>query len=90
MNAHYFFPPADAYALNRCLFRLKSEPAYRRRFVAEPDAALSEAALDATRRAALTAFDRDRLVSLGAHPYLVFMAELRLKMERAPASFEEF
>ena len=35
MNAHYFFPPAAAYALNRCLFRLKSEPAYRSRFVAD-------------------------------------------------------
>jgi aromatic-ring opening dioxygenase LigAB LigA subunit len=90
MNAHYFFPPADAYTLNRCLFRLKSEPAYRRRFVADPDAAMTEASLDAPRRAALAAFDRDRLVSLGAHPYLVFMAELRLKMERAPAAFEQF
>jgi Aromatic-ring-opening dioxygenase LigAB, LigA subunit len=90
MNAHYFFPPAEAYALNRCLFRLKSEPAYRRRFVADRDAAMSDAALGPDARAALSAFDRDRLVALGAHPYLVFMADLRLKMERAPAAFEKF
>lgn len=90
MNAHYFFPPADAYPLNRCLFRLKSEPAYRARFVADREAAMGEAGLGAESRAALSAFDRDRLVALGAHPYLVFMADLRLKMERAPAAFERF
>jgi aromatic-ring opening dioxygenase LigAB LigA subunit len=90
MNAHYFFPPAEAYPLNRCLFRLKSEPAYRRRFVADAEAAMSEAGLMSDARAALKASDRDRLVALGAHPYLVFMADLRLKMERAPAAFEHF
>jgi hypothetical protein len=90
MNAHYLFPPAEAYPLNRCLFRLKSEPAYRRRFVADAEAAMSEAGLMPDARAALKASDRDRLVALGAHPYLVFMADLRLKMERAPAAFEHF
>ena len=90
MNAHYFFPPAEAYPLNRCLFRLKSEPAYRARFVADASAAMTEVGLDDEGRAALTAFDRDRLVAMGAHPYLVFMAELRVKMERAPAAFERF
>jgi hypothetical protein len=89
-NAHYFFPPADAYPLNRCLFRLKSEPAYRARFVADREAAMTEAGLGQESRAALVAFDRDRLVGLGAHPYLVFMADLRLKMERSPAAFEQF
>jgi hypothetical protein len=90
MNAHYFFPPANAYALNCCLFRLKSEPAYRRRFIGDRTAAMTEAGLGADARAALTTFDRDRLVGLGAHPYLVFMADLRLKMETAPAAFEQF
>jgi hypothetical protein len=90
MNAHYFFPPADAYPLNRTLFRLKSEPAYRRRFVADRETAMAEAGLADDVRAALVTFERDRLVALGAHPYLVFMADLRLKMERAPAAFEKF
>lgn len=90
MSTHYFFPPAAAYALNRCLFRLKSEPAYRARFVADPDTAMVEAGLAPETRAALVSFDRDRLVGLGAHPYLVFMADLRLRMERAPATFERF
>jgi hypothetical protein len=90
MNAHYFFPPAGAYPLNRCLFRLKSEPAFRARFLADREAAMREAGLGEESRAALAAFDRDRLVGLGAHPYLVFMADLRLKMARTPAAFERF
>ena len=49
-----------------------------------------EAGLDAPTRAALVGFDRDRLVALGAHPYLVFMAQLRLAMAREPGTFEEF
>jgi hypothetical protein len=90
MSTHYFFPPASAYPLNRCLFRLKSDADYRARFLADPEAAMAEHGLDASARAALSAFERDPLIALGAHPYLVFMADLRLKMERKPAAFEHF
>lgn len=90
MSPHYFFPPAAAYPLNRCLFRLKSDAAYRARFLADPEAAMDEGGLDAAARQALRAFERDALVALGAHPYLVFMADLRLRMERAPGTFEHF
>jgi len=90
MNHHYFFPPASAYALNRCLFRLKSDAAFRARYLADPDAAMDELGLDADGRAALRDRARDRLVALGAHPYLVFMAELRIGMERSSAAFEHF
>jgi hypothetical protein len=89
-DTHYFFPPASAYPLNHCLFRLKSDPAFRARYLAEPRAAMDEAGVPAEARDALRAFDRARLVPLGAHPYLVFMAELRVRMERAPEAFEEF
>jgi hypothetical protein len=34
--------------------------------------------------------DRDGLLARGAHPYLVFMADLRLRMEREPVAFEFF
>ena len=51
---------------------------------------MDEAGLDAPARGALARFDRDRLVALGAHPYLVFMAQLRLAMAREPGTFEEF
>jgi hypothetical protein len=88
--AHYFFPPASAYPLNRCLFQIKSDNAYRDRFVADADAAMNELGVDPAHRVALRDFDRDPLISLGAHPYLVFMAELRVKMDKTPGAFEHF
>lgn len=90
MGTHYFFPPANAYRLNKCLFLLKSDDAFRARYLDDPASAATEAGLDPETRAALVAFDRDRLVALGAHPYLVFMSGLRLKMESEGEAFEYF
>jgi hypothetical protein len=90
MSMHYRFPPAAAYPLNRCLYLLKSDADYRARFLADPEAAMDALGVAADARPALRAFERDRLVGLGAHPYLVFMADLRLSMDRSPAAFERF
>ncbi len=90
MSLHYTFPPAAGYPLNRCLYRLKSDDAFRERYLADPEGTLREAGLDAERIAALRALDRDRLLTLGAHAYLVFMAALRLKMTTSPQRFERF
>jgi hypothetical protein len=87
---HYRFPPARAYALNRCLFGLKSDHAFRARFLDDASAAMRELGLDAEDQAAVLARDRDALVARGAHPYLVFMAELRLRMEGGTGTFEYF
>jgi hypothetical protein len=87
---HYTFPPAAAYRLNRCLHAIKSDSAYCARFLADPAAAMDELGLNAEERAALLANDRDVLVRRGAHPYLVFMAELRLRMAREPGTLEHF
>jgi len=87
---HYRFPPASAYRLNRCLFALKSDDGFRARFLKDAQAAMSELGLDAEDAAALLGGDRDALLARGAHPYLVFMADLRLRMEREPVSFEFF
>lgn len=89
-DLHYAFPPASAYRLNRCLYALKSDPAFRARYLADPGAAMAEMALSGAERAALSARDRDALVGLGAHPYLVFMADLRLRMEQARSAYECF
>ncbi len=90
LEAHYRFPPAHAYPLNRCLFALKSDDAFRARFVADPGAAMHEIGLGAEDQAALRAGDRDGLVARGAHPYLVFMVDLRLRMDRGTTTFEYF
>jgi hypothetical protein len=87
---HYRFPPASAYRLNRCLFALKSDDVFRVRFLKDPPAAMRELELDPDDAAAVLRRDRDALLARGAHPYLVFMADLRLRMEREPVSFEHF
>lgn len=90
MSLHYPFPPASAYRLNRCLFALKSDEAFRERYLADPAGAAVEMGLDAEDAAALRAGDRDALVARGAHPYLVFMAELRLGIARGTVEIEYF
>lgn len=87
---HYFFPPASAYGLNACLFRLKSDDAFRARWAADAPAVVAALGLAPEAQAALLALDRDTLVGLGAHPYLVFMAGLRLRMDRETTAFEYF
>ena len=89
-GAHYRFPPAAAYPLNRCLKALKSDRAFAERFVADPRAAAREHGLTDDEARLLDPLDRDALVSRGAHPYLVFMAGLRLKMLREPGKMELF
>ena len=89
-DLHYRFPPASAYRLNRCLFALKSDREFLARYLADPKAAAAEMGLREDETRDLLAGDRDALVARGAHPYLVFMASLRLRMERDPANFEFF
>jgi hypothetical protein len=89
-DLHYVFPPARAYRLNRCLFAIKSDNVYRDRFLADPAAAMTAMGLDADEQAALLAGDREALVRLGAHRYLVFMADLRRRMATGPETFEKF
>ena len=89
-DLHYRFPPASAYRLNRCLFALKSDREFLARYLADPISAAAEMELGEDEARDLIAGDRDALVARGAHPYLVFMASLRVRMEREPAQFEYF
>src|SRR5262245_58226059 len=89
-DLHYRFPPAGAYRLNRCLFALKSDRDFLARYLADPKGAAAEMKLDDAETRDLLAADRDALVARGAHPYLVFMASLRVRMEREPGQFEYF
>ena len=89
-DLHYRFPPASAYRLNRCLFALKSDREFLARYLADPKATASEMELGEDEARDLLAGDRDAMVARGAHPYLVFMASLRVRMERDPAQFEYF
>jgi hypothetical protein len=90
MDLHYRFPPASAYRLNRCLFALKSDREFLARYLADPKAAVGEMGLGEDEARELRAGDRDALLARGAHPYLVFMAMRRVRMEREPSTFEYF
>jgi len=87
---HYPFPPARAYRLNRCLYAIKSDPEFCARFRADASTAGAEMELSAAEQKALSPLDRDALVALGGHPYLIFMADLRLRMAGDPAALEYF
>jgi hypothetical protein len=89
-DLHYRFPPASAYRLNRCLFALKSDRDFLARYLADPKAAAAAMELSEDETRDLLAADRDAMVARGAHPYLVFMASLRVRMEREPGDFEYF
>jgi len=88
--AHYRFPPASAYALNRCLYAIKSDRVFAERFLADAETVMAEQGLSEDERADLRRMDRDALVARGAHPYLVFMAGLRLATLAEPGSLEYF
>ena len=90
MTAHYRVPASEAYPLNRVLYALKSDPAFIERFLADPVAATGGLGLTGGERADLRRMDRDALVARGAHPYLVFMAGLRLKMAGERGALEYF
>ena len=88
--SHYRFPPASAYALNRCLYTLKSDRTFAERYLADAEAVVGEMGLSEGEWEDLRRMDRDALVARGAHPYLVFMAGLRLKMLAEPGGLEYF
>jgi Aromatic-ring-opening dioxygenase LigAB, LigA subunit len=81
MSLHYRFPPAQAYQLNKCLFALKSDHGFCQRYATDAEQALQEFHLTLEERDAVRRGDQERLVALGAHPYLAFMARLRLEMQ---------
>src|SRR5437773_10286843 len=61
-DAHYRFPPAAAYRLNRCLFALKSDAAFRQSFQQDAARAMTEAGLGDHDQKLMLARDRDALV----------------------------
>ena len=82
MSLHYRFPPAQAFQLNKCLSALKSNAAFRQRYTANAERALQEFHLTPEERAAVRLGDQEHLVTLGADPYLAFMASVHLDMDQ--------
>lgn len=59
------------YAVNSLLYRLKKEPDYRARFMANASAALAGLDLTEAERAAFVAHDMRRINELGGYLHLV-------------------
>src|SRR2546426_6449929 len=81
-DAHYRFPPAAAYRLNRCLFALKSDAAFRESFQQDAARAMTEAGLGDHEQKLMLARDRDALAAAGPHPDPVLMAGPRPPIDR--------
>jgi hypothetical protein len=87
MSLQYRFPPAQAYQLNKCLFALKGDIDFRKRYAADAERALQEFRLTLEEREAIRRGDQERLIALGAHPYLAFMARMRMEMEQGETPY---
>jgi hypothetical protein len=64
-------PRVSRYAVNSLLYRLKKEPDYRARFMADASAALAGLDLTEAERAAFVAHDMRRINELGGYLHLV-------------------
>ena len=64
-------PGVSRYAVNSLLYRLKKDPEYRARFLADPTAALAGLDLTEDERAAFIARDMHRINELGGFLHLV-------------------
>jgi hypothetical protein len=80
MALQYRFPPVQAYQLNKCLFALKSDATFRQRYATDAEQALREFHLTLEEREAVRRGDQERLVALGANPYLAFLARMHQEM----------
>ncbi|HZU04469.1 MAG TPA: hypothetical protein VFB73_00705 [Chloroflexota bacterium] len=78
---HYAYADPARYALNTALYTLMNDRALRQQFLADADAALARFALTDEERAAIKRRDVKALTTLGAHPFLAFMADYNLKYE---------
>lgn len=68
--------------LTQVLHRLANDPAERARFAADPPAYAAAADLDADERTALAALDQARLLALGIHPLVFFLANMQIEHAR--------
>jgi aromatic-ring opening dioxygenase LigAB LigA subunit len=59
------------YAVNSLLYRLKKEPEFRARFIADPAAALEDVDLSEPERTAFLARDMRKINALGGYLHLV-------------------
>ncbi len=87
---HYKFPPAKAYKLNKCLYMIRNDAAFAQQVLENFDTAVKPFGLAAEEVEAVRARDQAKLVDLGAHPLLAFLATYKLKLADKPKKFTYF
>lgn len=60
------------YAVDKVLWQVSHDEAFRNAFFADPPSAIAARELDAAERAALSAQDLRALFAMGAHPFLLY------------------
>jgi 2,3-dihydroxyphenylpropionate 1,2-dioxygenase len=81
VDIHYRFSDPAVFPLNRGLYELMRDRSLRQAFVADAASVAERFSLAGEQRDAFVARDRDRLKSLGAHPFLVFMSDFNLRYD---------
>lgn len=78
------YPPihSERVALTQVLYTLANEEGERRRYVADPAAYAAGSGLDAAEQQALAALDQTKLLALGIHPLVFFLANLQIERQR--------
>ena len=87
---HYSFPPAKAYNLNKCLYMIRNDAAFAQQVLEDFDAAVKPLGLAPDEAEAVRARDQAKLVDLGAHPLLAFLATYKLNLSGSPKKFTYF
>ncbi len=87
---HYKFPPAKAYKLNKCLYMIRNDAGFVQKVLENFDAAVGPLELATDEAAAVRARDQAKLVDLGAHPLLAFLAIYKLNLTEKPKKFTYF
>ena len=78
------YPPihSERVALTQTLYTLANEEGERRRYVTDPAAYAAGSGLDAAEQQALAALDQTKLLALGIHPLVFFLANLQIERQR--------
>lgn len=86
----YNFPPAKAYKLNKCLYMIRNDAAFAQRVLENFDDAVGPLGLSPEEAEAVRVRDQAKLVDLGAHPLLAFLAIYKLNLTEKPKKFTYF
>ena len=85
---HYGYIRPDALRINRFLFRVRAEPALRKRYLEDPKTVVTVLGLSEAEQRAVLARDVAGLVAVGAHPLLAILLRIFADMDERPDNYE--